>query len=165
MTQRWSVEAPVRSGRARSVLIVAYGVYLTSVALLVWSPDPAGPSAAVARTVAGLARLGVGVSGGLVEFGLNVVMLIPLSLLGGLLVRRLRVSDWIAAGFCLSLTVEVIQRLVLPTRSGSSRDIVANTLGAAIGAMLLVVGPAVLRSVRESRAAASTDEAAHEPTQ
>ena len=77
-------------------------------------------------------------------------MLVPLSLLGGLLIRRLRVSDWTAIGFGASLLIEVVQRLLLPTRYGSSRDIVANTLGAFLGAALLALAIAVLTQRRSA---------------
>lgn len=123
----------------RRVLWVTYGVYLGWVAFLVWAPSPSVPSRAVAAFVSLAQRAGVGISPTLAEFALNVVMLVPLSLIGGLLLRGLRTSDWIAIGFVTSSAVEVVQRLVLPTRSGSSRDIVANTLGALVGAVLLSV--------------------------
>ena len=120
---------PATGGRsstpACSALAAAYVLYLASVVYLVWSPSPSATSAAVAATVALLARLGVGVSGILVEFGPNVLML--------------RIADCLAIDFFLSLGVEIVQRLLLPTRSGSSRNIVANTLGSLAGAVLLVV--------------------------
>ncbi len=118
----------------RRVLGGAYVVYLLAVAWLVWNPTPSAPGTAVTWLADLTAQ-----SPERAEFALNVVMLVPFSLLGGLLLPRLRVSDWTAAGFFLSGLIEVVQRLVLPTRTGSSRDIVANTLGSLLGALALAV--------------------------
>ena len=108
------------------------------------------PRTAILRVVDLAARLDV--SAPQVEFALNVAMLVPLSLVGGLLFRRLTVSDWTALGFGTSLVIEVVQRLALPTRTGSSRDIIANTLGSSLGAALLVVGLGLLAQRRLSAA-------------
>ncbi len=128
----------------RATVAVAYVVYLAAVVYLVWTPSPSLPGRGVNAVVEVATRLGLAISPTLAEFGLNVVMLVPLSLIGGLLFRRVTFSDWVAIGFLTSITVEVGQRLVLPTRSGSSRDIVANTLGALIGAAILTVLIALL---------------------
>ena len=65
-----------------------------------------------------------------------MVLFVPMSLLGAFVFRRLRVADWVLVGFVGSFAVEVVQRFFLPGRDGSSRDIVANTAGALIGALL-----------------------------
>ncbi len=121
----------------RNLLIGAYIVYLSAVVYLVWAPNPSVPGRSVLSLVDVAAWFGVVISSSAAERALNVLMLVPLSLLGGLLLRRLTFSDWVVAGFALSATVEIVQRIVLPTRSGSARDIVANTLGSLIGALIL----------------------------
>lgn len=138
------------SRQLRAALWLAYVVYLSWVVYLVWTPDPGLPSGAITRVVELATRLGVTVDSTHVEFALNIVMLVPLSLIGGLLFQRLRVTDWTAIGFGASLAIEVVQRLVLPTRSGSSRDIVANTLGSFLGAALLVLTLGILAQHRRS---------------
>jgi len=70
-----------------------------------------------------------------VEFGLNVLAFVPLSLLGSLLRPAVTGSVWIAAGFAGSLLVEATQ-IALPERMATHSDVVANTLGTAVGAML-----------------------------
>jgi len=45
------------------------------------------------------------------------------------------VSAWIAMGFAVSLLVEATQ-VALPERMATHSDVVANTLGAAVGALL-----------------------------
>ena len=135
-----------------TALRLVYVAYLACLAYLVWTPSPSLPDTAILRVVDLAARLDVTVSAPQVEFALNVAMLVPLSLVGGLLFRRLTVSDWTALGFGTSLVIEVVQRLALPTRTGSSRDIIANTLGSSLGAALLVVGLGLLAQRRLSAA-------------
>ena len=69
------------------------------------------------------------------EVALNAVIIAPLSFLGWLALTRARWQDWVAYGFLGSTTVELLQGLLLPDRQGSFSDIVANTLGAMIGAV------------------------------
>lgn len=123
----------------RRALIAAYAVYLACVVWLVWSPSPSAPSSAVAHVVEAARRLGIALTPTFAEFSLNVVMLVPLSLIGGLIFTKLRIADWTMIGFVASFTIEVVQRLLIPTRTGSTRDIVSNTLGALLGAVLLTV--------------------------
>jgi glycopeptide antibiotics resistance protein len=80
-----------------------------------------------------------------IEFGLNVLAFVPLALLASLLRPAVSVSTWIAAGFGGSLLVEAFQAL-LPDRHATHADVVANTLGAALGAMLAW---ALRRAVRQ----------------
>lgn len=70
------------------------------------------------------------------EVALNAVIIAPLSFLGWLALTRVRWQDWVAYGFLGSTTVELLQGVLLPARQGSFSDIVANTLGALIGALL-----------------------------
>ena len=118
---------------AARLLAPAYAVYLLVVAYLVWTPDSSASGSAVLRATDLLVRLGLPATETRVEFLLNVVMLVPLSLLGAFLFRRWRVGDWVTAGFVVSLLIEAVQRFLLPTRDASARDVVANTLGALIG--------------------------------
>ena len=125
--------------------LLAYGVVLVIVLL---NPSPAAGSELVARFVSLGTRLDLPaalIEGARVEFMLNVVAFMPLSLLGSLLRPHVTLSAWTAAGFAGSLLVEMIQTL-LPDRSATHSDIVANTLGAALGAMVAWI---VLRSARQ----------------
>ncbi|WP_150959008.1 VanZ family protein [Microbacterium testaceum] len=72
-----------------------------------------------------------------VESVSNVVMFVPL----GLLVTAWRGRWWLALaiGFVLSSGIELTQLFFLPTRVADIGDVVANTLGAAIGAGVGVV--------------------------
>lgn len=69
------------------------------------------------------------------EFGLNVVLFLLPLFLAALLWPSAKPSLWGALGFFASLCIEGIQFLFLP-RSPDITDIVANTAGAWIGAVL-----------------------------
>ena len=120
----------------RRTLTVALVAYAATLVIVMLNPSPAVGDDAIGR-VAWLAQLlhvpATVVSADRIEFGLNVLAFMPLSLLGSLLRPAVPVSAWIAAGFVGSLLVEAFQGL-LPERMATHADVVANTLGAAIGA-------------------------------
>jgi len=71
-----------------------------------------------------------------VEFTANILFFVPLGFLGGIaFTRRLW---WLAAvlGFLLSCAVELAQATFLPGRVASINDVIANTTGAVLGALL-----------------------------
>ena len=112
---------------------MAYVAYLLAVGFLVWNPDPSAPGGAVETVADLLDRIGLPLGTSGVEFGLNVVMFVPLSLLGAFLFGRWRLYDWLIIGLLATVLIETVQGLFLPTRTGSSRDVVANSLGSAVG--------------------------------
>jgi glycopeptide antibiotics resistance protein len=73
---------------------------------------------------------------GRVEVLMNAVIIAPLSFLGSRVWPRLRWQDWTAYGFVGATTVELVQGLLLPGRQASFTDIVANTIGALLGALI-----------------------------
>jgi glycopeptide antibiotics resistance protein len=75
--------------------------------------------------------------GSVVEFWLNVILFVPLGALSALIWPRIRLWGWALAGLLLSSTLEWIQLQMLSERSSTSRDIIANTLGMALGAGLV----------------------------
>ena len=79
------------------------------------------------------------------EWGLNVLMFVPLSLLGSAFRPGWTWRDWIGVGFVASGLIELVQLVLLPNRVASFSDVVANTLGALIGALL---APYALRLLR-----------------
>ncbi|MFB7891620.1 VanZ family protein [Microbacterium sp. NPDC056044] len=70
---------------------------------------------------------------GWIEFGANILMFVPLGFLLTLLFRH----PWygVALALALSAAAELAQ-VVIPSRQPTLRDILANTLGAALGAAL-----------------------------
>jgi glycopeptide antibiotics resistance protein len=87
---------------------------------------------------------------GRAEFLCNVAILAPVSALGSLIWARTTWRDWTAYAFVIAGSVEVVQELVLPARTASYVDIVANTLGGMIGAVVVL---AARRLSRRRRAA------------
>lgn len=74
-----------------------------------------------------------------VEFGANVAMFVPL---GVIAVLWFGVRGWWTApllGAGLSLAIETLQALLLDTRVPDVRDLVANTGGAVIGMLLMLL--------------------------
>lgn len=110
--------------------LVVYGV-LGLVLLL----SPVGPGEIIAaigswmRGSLGLSWFGTG----WIEFIANIVLFIPLGFLLTLLFRR----PWLGASLALTLSVAVeLAQLLLPGRFASPRDVLANALGAALGALI-----------------------------
>lgn len=137
---------PEASSRFSSVprrrLATALGVYCFCIAVVVLLPTGAFPSAVVTK-VAELAGAGGAPSqltdGYRVEFGLNALMVMPISALGGMLWPRWNWRDWTTAAFVASASVELIQGLFLPSRSATFVDVCANTLGGLMGALMITV--------------------------
>ena len=71
-----------------------------------------------------------------VEVLMNVVIIAPLVFLCSMVWPRLSWQQWAAYGFLGAIAVELIQGILLPDRSASLTDIVANGTGAVVGALL-----------------------------
>jgi VanZ family protein len=131
-----------RPFRAKPVL-VALGGYAAAVATVALWPTPVDrPVSGVLRRV--LSRLHEhGVPSwfdySFVEFSANVAMFVPLGfLLAALFNRRLTWAAVVVAGM-VSAAIEIAQWALLPARYPTVNDVLANTMGAAIGALLLAV--------------------------
>lgn len=131
-----------RSRRLAGWALAAYGVVLALLLLLPWGQVPSRVILATTRLAhdlgvpAGLATIGR------VELGLNVLGFVPLTLLASLVWPRPTWRDWTAWTFIASFLVEAAQALVLSERASANSDVVANTLGGLVGAVL---GAALLR--------------------
>ena len=140
------------SRRARTAVAAALGLWAVILAVTLLAPSATGPSWLVETVASVLSQLGVPdalAAPARVEFILNVAAFVPLSLLGSVLWPRLTWRDWTAIGFTSSFLVEVVQAVALDGRSATHSDVVANTLGTLIGAVLgLVVSR--IRALRSS---------------
>ena len=119
--------------------LVAYSALLLVVLL---SPSSGAQSAGVSWA-ADLAT-GLGVSPELLtptraEFLCNAAILMPVSALGSIVWPRTTWREWTAYGFLGAGLVELIQGLLLPGRDASYVDVVANTLGAMGGAVVVTL--------------------------
>jgi glycopeptide antibiotics resistance protein len=85
-----------------------------------------------------------------VEFAANVALFAPFGMLAVLWGARAWAA--IVAGLATSGAIELIQLLFLPERVADVRDLLANTLGAALGAAVLVASRRLAR--RKSASAA-----------
>lgn len=125
------------------------------VAVIVLWPTPVDRNAAgiLTRGLGFLHRHGLSdfVTYGLVEFTANIVMFAPLGLFWFLLAPP-RWRWWgPAAGFVLSTGIEAAQYLLLPHRFATPYDVLANTLGAALGTLAAAVLLAAAGSRRRRR--------------
>lgn len=74
---------------------------------------------------------------GLLEFAANVLMFVPLGVLGVLARPPFGVGAVVSCCGLLSIAVELGQWLLIPGRTGDYRDVIANIIGAALGALLV----------------------------
>ena len=130
----------------RTLVAVAFVAWAALLVTTLLSPSAAGPSwlvETVARAADALGLPAAVSAPARVEFALNVGAFVPVSLLGTMLWTRLTWRDWTAAGFVASLGVEAVQAVALDGRSATHADVVSNTLGALMGAVL---GAVVMRA-------------------
>lgn len=73
------------------------------------------------------------------EFTLNIALFVPGSLAAAVAWRRVRWWEWVVVGLLVSLAIELTQYAVLVSRTAQVKDLVSNTIGAAIGAGLPVL--------------------------
>ena len=121
------------------VLRTAYVVYLATLLYLVWEPDASTPGGVVVVVADVLAGRGVPDAVRVVEVGLNVLLFVPLSLLGAFVLDRWRVLGWLLVGLAVSLVVEGVQAVLLTGRSATVSDLLANTAGAGLGILAALV--------------------------
>jgi len=125
-----------RRSRLRIWVVAGLAVYaLAVVAVLVLPVSYSGIVDAIGEWL----HSSVGVTGfgtGWIEFAANVLMFAPLGVLLTLLFGR----PWVGVLLALALSVmaELVQ-IVIPSRQPSLRDILANLMGAAIGAAVAML--------------------------
>lgn len=130
------------SGRALGVLAALLVIYLAGLGWITLGPQPLDDNTTgiLQRVLDGIRQIpGAGwITYGVVEFSANIVLFVPLGLL---LVPLLGPDRWwfaLVLGAVLSLTIEFLQ-VFLPTRVSDPRDLVANTAGAFVGALVCVL--------------------------
>ncbi|MBM7476511.1 VanZ family protein [Curtobacterium herbarum] len=135
-----SAHATGRSRRVAGVLAVAYGVAVVLIGF--WgTPVDASAQPWLDRLIGAAQRRGAPgwFDYVMIESLANVAFFVPL----GLLVVLLAGARWwwagAGAGLLVSATIETGQALFLPARFATIDDVVANTMGAVLGAVLGVV--------------------------
>ncbi|MCM6763416.1 VanZ family protein [Rathayibacter sp. ZW T2_19] len=146
-----------RSGVLRLATVLWIGVI--ALITLTPAPYPAGEPSELVRSIIaflGSTPLTAWFDYDVAEFTANVLMLVPL---GALLAAQLPPRRRLLAalmGLGVSVLVETIQLLWLPSRVADVRDLVSNGLGSLLGALLVIVllpRPATRRSARKDRTA------------
>lgn len=116
--------------------LAAYLLGLMFMLLVPWGDVPSWSLDHLARVAAHLGAPDVLLGPTRVEFGANVLVIVPVVVAAAWLLPRVRWSEWTAYGFIASLGVEAVQALVLSGRLATFSDVVANTTGALIGAVI-----------------------------
>lgn len=134
----------------RLLLRILFAAYLLAVGFVVWSPQPTegvGIAEIVARWVASVIDQPYGPTFVVLGVAANVAMFVPFGVLALTAYRWMRVWSATLAGLVTSGIIEVVQ-LFLPTRFATVSDVIANTAGALLGAVLV----AAVRRARAARA-------------
>ena len=143
--------SPAPGRRSWPVLLTAAAALVLAGAVgawLVFQPDAAASSGAIRRLSQVLVDRGVPYSRAseVVGFVLNVALFVPGAFAAALLWPRVRWWQWVLLGFAVTAAIETMQGAFLPGRNAQGVDLVANTLGAALGS-----GAAVLHHRRSGQ--------------
>jgi hypothetical protein len=136
--EAWTVRPPVVSRRTAVIALVAYCCFL-AVVLLAPSSSDQSRAAGVLVDLGRQVGRGAHATQARAEFIANVLILMPVSALGSLVWPQTRWRDWTAWGFVLAGCVELAQGIALSARTASFTDVVANTLGATGGALVVAL--------------------------
>jgi glycopeptide antibiotics resistance protein len=140
---------PAAITRRTTIARVLLVIYLVAVAFIVFAPSDdatkvTGIVALVAKTL-GTVGLGFEPTYVVLEFVANIALFVPFGILVRLVWKR---PPWwmiLALGFLTTVAIELTQ-LALPTRYSTLSDVIANTLGTAVGLLLVQL---VTRRLRE----------------
>lgn len=117
--------------RRRRTWFALYGVALLAIAF--W-PQPVDSGAG--RVIGWLIRVVPGLTYERLEFGSNIALFVPFGIAVGMLLRRHRYLV-LPVALLATLTIESAQAVLLPARTPSLYDILANVAGASIGLIVL----------------------------
>jgi len=73
----------------------------------------------------------------LIEFFANIVLFIPAGVLAMLIIPRLRWWQAAILGLAASSLIELLQEVLRPARFATLEDVVSNTIGTTIGAVIV----------------------------
>jgi glycopeptide antibiotics resistance protein len=134
------------------LLRVVYVVYFLVVAFIVFVPTASVPSDSVDLISRGLDAIGAPTwtQGDTVEFVTNILLFVPLSVIGSVFKPDWGLVRWTLVGLAGSILIELTQLALLPDRSAQWRDLVSNSLGALLGAVLARALERTLRATSTS---------------
>lgn len=132
-----------KPARRRRLLTALLAGYLLALALIGFWPSPVdeGASGLIDHMLRFLHRNGVPgwFDYSLIESGANVLLFIPFGFLIAALLPLQRVWLALPIGIAASMCIEVGQELFRPERVATPRDLLANSLGAAIAVLVVVL--------------------------
>lgn len=133
--------APVRTGAVAARLTLVG--YLLFVGFTVWLPASVsskvtGLVGVIARWVADAGIASYYSSAVVLEFLANVALFVPIGLLLPLAWSRLRLWQVVLIGLLMSGLIESVQGF-MPSRFPTISDVIANSLGALVGGMIVVL--------------------------
>lgn len=129
--------------RRRRTLAVLFLLYIGALALIAFWPSPVdeGSAGTLKSVLAALHESGVPgwVNYTLVEATANVALFLPFGVLAAAYLSER--SAWLAAvaGIAVSCAIEYGQHLFLPARFATVHDVIANSLGAVLGTLMVYV--------------------------
>jgi hypothetical protein len=133
---------------ARLISATVLAMYMVFLAAVLTEYNPTVATDVVSRLEVWLEGKGapaVMTAPGRVEFLLNAAMFTPIPFLAALTFPRHPWANWVVYGFVASGAVELVQGVYLPPRSAQFVDVVANTLGALLGALVAAPFTRLLR--------------------
>ncbi len=129
------------TARRRRFLAALLAGYLFALSLIAFWPSPVdeGASGLIDRVLRVLHRLGVPgwFDYSVIESGANVLLFIPFGILVAAFLPLRRAWLALPVGILASMCIELGQELFRPERVATLRDVLANALGAAIGAVVV----------------------------
>ena len=128
------------TGRARTRTLLLFVVYLLGLARVTLWPQLGDDDGfdLVHTILTWLDSLGIGLTYSVSEFVANIALFVPFGVLVSLLLPRRPAWTVIALGLATSVAIELAQLLFLPHRVSDVRDLVANTLGTAVGVAVVL---------------------------
>lgn len=129
------------TGTARALSAVLLVMYVVFLAAVLTEYNPVVASDVVSRCEVWLEGHGAPSAmtrPGRVEFLLNAAMFAPITFLAAMTFPRHPWANWVVYAFVASAAVELFQGIYLPPRSAQFVDVVANTLGGLVGAVIAV---------------------------
>lgn len=139
---------------SRAVLAGSAAYFMGLAVIALWPTHVDSQISVVDGTFLGRWLLDLGLSQGtayrLMEFSANVLLYVPLGAIALLLVPRPAWWRAVALALTISVAFELLQAGLRPERTASVGDVVANTLGAALGAGLVVTARRALDDRRRS---------------
>ncbi|MDJ0313993.1 VanZ family protein [Arthrobacter sp. H35-D1] len=128
--------------RLHRISLCLMAAYLVALVLIVFWPTPVDRPAAgsLNHFIAWIHRRSVPtfIGYGKIEFSANIAMFIPMGIIASAWTKQAWAG--LLVGFMASVCIELAQALFLAERFASGLDVLANTLGAGIGATLYFVG-------------------------